>query len=439
MTHNPHKQALTMPEKLCRQLEVGAFDTVFARLYPQATAEACRARCRGLLACFVARYGNRPVALLSAPGRTEIGGNHTDHQQGRVLAAAVDLDVLCVAAPNNENIIRLQSEGYPACAVALRTWEPRPEEQGKPAGILRGMADWLRIRNFPIGGFDMVTDSQVPIGSGLSSSAAFEVAVGQALRALYAPALSPVDIAMAGQHAERQFWSKPSGLMDQMASSLGGFSFLDFADPGQPDITPIAFAPTDYGLQLMVVNTGGSHANLTGDYAAIPQEMSAIAQLFGQTVLRQVPQADFESKIAELRAQCGDRAVLRAWHFYREDARVARQAQALAEGRAADFLAMVTESGASSFTCLQNIYAPAHPEQQGVSLALAMSAELLQSKGGAWRVHGGGFAGTVLAFVPVDFVQAYTSCLEAVFGSGACLPLAVRPDGGVAITEENLV
>ena len=426
-------------EELAQRIAAGRYDAAFARLYPRAPAADCRARYTDALAGFVQQYGNRPVVLISAPGRTEIGGNHTDHQQGRVLAAAVDLDVLCVAAANADNTLRLCAAGYPPCAVALCPQDdaakPRQAEQGKPAGILRGMAAWLADNGYVLGGADMLTDSRVPVGSGLSSSAAFEVAVGQVLRALYAPALTPVAIAYAGQHAERHYWNKPSGLMDQMASALGGFSYIDFADAQAPQVRPVALSPADSGMQLCVVDTRSSHANLTEDYAAIPREMGAVAQFFGAQVLRAVDEAAFHAQIAAVRAACGDRAVLRALHFFAENARVAAQAQALEQARATDFWELVIQSGRSSLACLQNIYAPAHPCQQGLTLALALSEELLRGSG-AWRVHGGGFAGTILAFVPREKADAYRDRMETVFGAGACHMLAVRADGGTLVTEE---
>ena len=372
-------------------------------------------------------FGRKSEVVISAPGRTEVGGNHTDHQRGRVLAAAVNLDILCVAAKRGDGVIRIRSEGYSQDIVDTAELSVREEETGRSSALIRGVAAWFAEHGHAIGGFDAYTVSDVTGGSGLSSSAAFENAVGYTLKALYGSGISPVEIAKAGQYAENVFFGKPSGLMDQMASSVGGFTMLDFENPSEPVIEKIE-NPLD-GYSLCIVNSGGSHANLTPDYAAIPDEMRRIAAHFGKEYLREVDSTEFSREIAALR-RYGDRAVLRAMHFFDENERVLFQARALRENHVGDFLEMVIDSGRSSVSCLQNIYPVSSPDEQGLSLALAVSERLLRGVG-AWRVHGGGFAGTILCFMPEDYRDRYKDGVEAVFGEGCCSFLSIRHSGGV--------
>ncbi|MDR3207531.1 MAG: galactokinase [Oscillospiraceae bacterium] len=412
-------------------LAAGAFDQALAALYPNRDTAGCRARYIQAAQQFAALFGKEPVVLISAPGRAEIGGNHTDHQRGRVLAAAVDLDVLCVAAPNGQGVIRVCSEGHPPAEVTLDDLRPQAVEQGHSAALVRGVAEWFRLRGHAVGGFDAYTVSEVPGGSGLSSSAAFEVAVGNLLAALYGGDVTPADIALAGQYAENRHFGKPCGLMDQMVSSVGGLVQIDFSQPEAPDVRPVPLTALS-GLGLCITNTGGSHADLTPAYAAIPEEMGRVAALFGASTLREVPKGDFYQALPRVRAQAGDRAALRAMHFFADNALVARQAEALSQGDTAGFLDMVVRSGRSSLAYLQNVFDSSRPREQGLCLALAVSERLLDGRG-AWRVHGGGFAGTIEAFVPDALLPAYRAEMDALFGPGACRTLPLRAAGGVRI------
>lgn len=422
--------------RLMEKINSGRFDKVFARLYQALEPGKVRRRYCGALRAFEDQFGEgRPVMLLSAPGRTEIGGNHTDHQRGRVLAAAIDLDILCVASPNTERIARIRSEGFPMDAVELSGLEVCPEETNTAAALIRGVAVWFHRHGHEIGGFDAYTTSEVLQGSGLSSSAAFEVAVGLMINHLYnRGGVSAADIAKAGQYAENLYFGKPCGLMDQMASSVGGLVEIDFRIPEHPVLARIPDRLREHGYRLCIMDTGGSHADLTEEYAAIPREMGAVSAFFGKDVLSDVSKEDFYGNVAALRRAAGDRGVLRAFHFFEENKRVEKQAAALRNGHIPEFLALVRESGESSFTCLQNIFPCSHPREQGLSLALAFSKKLLGTNG-AWRVHGGGFAGTVQAFVHRDDLDRYTAGMEAVFGAGACHVLSIRPVGGVRVME----
>lgn len=420
--------------QLFKQLEQGEYDKIFGKLYPHTAAELVRERYMGAVKAFEELFGkDRPALLISAPGRTEVGGNHTDHQRGRVLAAAVDLDIVCVVSPNGEGIVRIQSEGYPMDVVKLDSLEPHPGEKNTAAALIRGVAAWFDQRGYPVAGFDAYTTSAVLKGSGLSSSAAFEVAVGNMFSHLFCDGgVSDVEIAQAGQYAENVFFGKPSGLMDQMASSVGGFVEIDFADPEKPVLEKVSFRLEESGYSLCIVDTKGDHADLTGEYAAIVEEMGKVSALFGKQVLREVNRQSFYRDLARVRREAGDRAALRAIHFFEDDRRVPMLAQALRDGDMQRFLRLIVESGESSFTCLQNVMVPSQPQRQGLSLALALSGIILRENGG-WRVHGGGFAGTIQAFVPVEQVGTYKERMESLFGSGACYVLSVRPVGGVRI------
>ncbi|MCL2343076.1 MAG: galactokinase [Firmicutes bacterium] len=371
--------------------------------------------------------------IFSAPGRVEIGGNHTDHQHGRVLAAAVDLDTVCAAVKNDTRAVRIADRAYGVIDVDLTDLSVREHEKGASAALIRGVAAWFHAHGYAIGGFDGRVTSSIPSGSGLSSSAAFEVLTGNVFRGLFGGDVSPLEIAIAGQYAENVYFGKPCGLMDQTASSFGGLILIDFENPKQPVVTPIHAAFEGY--DMCVVNTGGSHADLTGDYAAIPREMGAVAAHFGKTYLREVPPDDFYAELRQLR-RLGDRAVLRAMHFFEENDRVLKQAAALERGDMAAFFSLVIESGRSSLALLQNVYSPAEPNQQGLTLALALSERILSGTG-AWRVHGGGFAGTILAFMPTDLQDRYRREMEAVFGEGCCHFLNIRQEGGMEISSNG--
>ena len=369
--------------------------------------------------------------LISAPGRVEIAGNHTDHQNGRVLAAAVNLDMVAAVSPRADMTVRLQSEGYPMLQLSLDSLEPADGEKNTTASLIRGVARGLCDAGRSVCGFDAIVLSDVLSGSGLSSSAAFEVltaSIFDALRPAETP-LDPVQRAVISQYAENKFFGKPSGLMDQMASSFGGLTAIDFGQT-PPVIEPLQFSFGQAGYSMIVVNTRGAHDHLTGEYAAIREEMEAVARYFGKDVLRQVTREQVLAHAGELRKACGDRAVLRALHFFDEDERVPRQAENLRRGDLSAFLDGIIESGESSWMLLQNVHMPG--ASQPMSLALALAGSLLKGRG-AWRVHGGGFAGTTLNFVPQDLVPRFIAMMENSFGADCCLILDVRPEGPAVV------
>ena len=433
---------------LSASISGGAYDNAFAALYPGRGAPECRERFLSLID-LCGRNAVGRVVIVSAPGRAEICGNHTDHQRGKVLAAAVDQDIICVAATNGSNRIRVKSVGFPGeVDVSLDDTGVRDSERGSDAALIRGLAAWFKARGAGIEGFDAYTTSNVPVGSGLSSSAAFEVVIGTAMNVLFGSGFSQLDIAIAGKFAENEYFGKPSGLMDQTASSVGGFVSIDFADPQNPIVEPIRYDPSESGLSLCVVHTKGSHANLIDEYASIPEEMRAVSSFFGKNYLREVNEAEFYANVSAIRdrlrgLQAGDqrgvaadRSILRAIHFFNENRRVAEAAEALRAADAGRFLDCVARSGQSSFTYLQNIYTASNPGEQGLSLALALSESVLGGTGGAWRVHGGGFAGTIMAFVPDALHEKYVKTLGAVFGDDAVITLSIRKYGGVEVTPD---
>ena len=407
------------------RLTAGELDGTLVRLYGAPRLEAARARCAGVLDRYAKTFGSRPEALFSAPGRTELGGNHTDHQHGRVLAAAVDLDVLAAAAPNQSGMIRVQSEGYPLLVVDLAELSPRPEEANTSAALIRGVAARLAALGCPLqgAGLDAYVVSNVPGGSGLSSSAAFEVLVGAMLSGLFWPGrCSPVEIAQIGQYAENVYFGKPCGLMDQLASSTGGLVFMDFRDPAAPLVRRLDAALPGY--VLCVVDSGADHAGLTDAYAAIPRELGAVCRLFGAEVLRQVEEAEFYRRLPEVRRAAGDRAVLRAIHVFDENRRVLGQVQALENGDTEGFLALVNDSGRSSWEYLQNIAPEGAAGHQELAGTLALCRRLLRGRG-AVRVHGGGFAGTALCMVPEEDYPAFRAELEGLLAPGCCHRLTI--------------
>lgn len=410
------------------------FDCALAQNYKKEDIEAQKARYIRIAESFEELYGaDRDVSVFSAPGRTEVCGNHTDHNHGVVLAASVNLDAVAVAGKNDENIVRVKSEGYKMDVVDLSDLGVMPAERGKSASLVRGVCAGFKNRGYEIGGFDAATASDVLSGSGLSSSAAFEVLLGTMLNHLYnGGKISPVEIAQIAQFAENEYFGKPCGLMDQMACSVGGFVMIDFKDPAVPVINKLNFDFGSCGHALCIVDTGGNHADLTDEYAAVRCEMENVASKFGKAVLRDVDRAEFEKNISVVRDSAGDRAVLRAMHFYNENDRVAKQAQALNAGDFEAFKFLVIESGASSYMYNQNVYTCAAPSCQPVSIALAMCQDILKGKG-AWRVHGGGFAGTIQAFVPMDLLDAFKEKICAVFGEKSCYVLNIRPEGGIKV------
>ena len=380
---------------------------------------------------FAAVFGGQPTRYFSAPGRTEIGGNHTDHQRGRVLAAAVNLDTRAAVRPNGTDLIRIQSQGYPMCQVSLRELTPVAAEENTTPALIRGVAARFAQLGCKVEGFDAYIESTVLPGSGLSSSAAYEVLIGTIINHLFfGGRVSQPEIAMIGQYAENVFFGKPCGLMDQMASAVGGLVTIDFFDKDKPVIESVEFDFAACGHALCIIDSRASHADLTDEYAAITVELKAICSHFGKDVLTQIPESDFYAAIPTLREKCGDRAVNRAIHFYAENARVPKQVAALRQGDFAEFLRLVKESGYSSYMYLQNVIPAGYKEHQDVAVSLALCEHYLQGKG-AYRVHGGGFAGTVQAFVPFEILDSFRVGIDAVLGEGACHVLSIRPQGGV--------
>ena len=376
-------------------------------------------------------FGGQPTRYFSAPGRTEIGGNHTDHQRGRVLAAAVNLDTVAAVRPNGTNLIRIQSQGYPMCQVDITQLTPADSEINSTPALIRGVAARFAQLGCQVGGFDAYCESTVLPGSGLSSSAAYEVLIGTIINHLFFDGrVSQPEIAMIGQYAENVFFGKPCGLMDQTASAVGGLVTIDFFEKDKPVIRSVDFDFSSCGHALCIIDSRASHADLTDEYAAITTELKQICQHFGKDVLTQIPEEEFYAAIPALREKCGDRAVMRAIHFYGDNARVPAQVAALEEGNFDRFLKLVDESGLSSWMNLQNVIPAGYTTHQDVALSLALCRHFLQGRG-ASRVHGGGFAGTVQAFVPFDILESFRAGIDGVLGRGACHVLSIRSQGGV--------
>ena len=368
--------------------------------------------------------------LFSAPGRTEISGNHTDHQNGRVMAGAVDLETTAEVTFNGTDVIHIASEGYAPFAVDLTDLTVHPDEKNTTASLVRGVAAAFAQRGASLKGFDAKVSSTVLPGSGLSSSAALEVLLGNIMNTLFFDGrLDPVEIAQIGQYAENEYFGKPCGLMDQMASSVGGLVYIDFEDSKHPIVEKINYDFASSGHVLFIIDSGASHADLTDEYAAVPGELKTICAYFGKKVLRQIPEESFYANIRALRAAAGDRAVLRALHVYQENKRVLRQKKALEEGDFATFLSVTRDSGLSSWCCLQNVTPIGRKQHQDMAIALTEANLLLQGRG-ACRVHGGGFAGTIQAFVPLDMAEAFKQGMENVLGENTCHRMSIRPEGG---------
>lgn len=385
---------------------------------------------------FAAAFEGSPARYFSAPGRTEIGGNHTDHQRGRVLAAAVNLDTVAAVRVNGTNIIRIQSKGYPMSVVDLDNLTPVESEINSTPALIRGVAARFAQLGCKVEGFDAYCESTVLPGSGLSSSAAYEVLIGTIINCLFFDKkLSAIEIAQVGQYAENVFFGKPCGLMDQIASSVGAMVFIDFKDPQAPVVEKIDFDFASAEHALCIIDTGADHADLTDEYAAVPGELKALCNILGEGELRSISKMDFYSNIQRLRKEVGDRAVLRAIHIYDENQRVKLQKKALQAGDFASFLSYVTESGLSSWRHLQNVIPAGRKEKQEVAFALTIAEKLLNGRG-ACRVHGGGFAGTIQAFVPNDLLEDFKNGIESVLGEGSCYVLSIRPQGGVEMEVE---
>ena len=423
-----------------QKIENNAYTKTFQKLYGTSEEVLQHQKRRYLDAVqkFTQLYPKRKtIRIYSAPGRTEIGGNHTDHQHGCVLAAAVNLDAIAVVAFHRDGVIRVKSEGYDAFTVNLDDLSVQPTERGT-AAIIRGIAAKFSGMGAEIGGFDMYCTSDVLSGSGISSSAAFETLIGTIIDSFYNDSKAgAVEIAKIGQFSENVYFGKKSGLMDQMVSSVGGLVSIDFYDTENPEIEPFDFDFEAHGYCLCITDTKGSHANLTDDYVAIRSEMEAVAAYFGKHYLREVSEIAFYDAIPKLREVCSDRAILRAAHFFSDNRRAMQEADALKSGNLDEFLRLVNESGESSAQLLQNLYSNSQPTQQEIPLAITMSKRVLNGTG-AVRVHGGGFAGTIQAFVPLELADAYTTEMNRIFGEHACQMMRIRPVGGVEITKEEM-
>jgi galactokinase len=391
--------------------------------------EAAREHIKKAVEGFTAIYGEQEYSVFSVSGRSEISGNHTDHNRGEVLAASVSLDIIAVAAPTDDGKIYVKSEGFSSHEVDLGYLEPIEGEEGTSAALIRGVCDGLTKRNRSIGGFCAYMTSSVLGGSGLSSSAAFEDMIGNIESHLYNDGeIDYIEISQISQYAENVHFGKPCGLMDQIACACGGFVHIDFADPKNPVCEKIELDLAKHGYKLCVVNTGGSHADLTADYAAVPAEMKKVAQFFGKEVLRECTKDEVIANIAALREYAGDRAILRALHFFNENERVKEASAYLANDDIRGFLGVIKASGESSAMLLQNYFTPKAPAEQGITLACAVANSIIAPEG-VCRVHGGGFAGTIQAFVPEAKLDAFKSIMEASFGTGAVTVLSVRPVG----------
>jgi len=380
---------------------------------------------------FNAAFGGEPERYFSAPGRTEIGGNHTDHQRGRVLAGAVNLDTAAAVRINGTNTIRIQSKGYPLHVVDLENLSPVESEINSTPALIRGVAARFTELECKVEGFDAYCESTVLPGSGLSSSAAFEVLIGTIINHLFFDCrVSQAEVAQIGQYAENVFFGKPCGLMDQTASAVGNLVTIDFFDKDHPVIEPVDFDFAACGHALCIIDSGADHADLTDEYAAVPGEIKAVAAFFGKEVLTEIDEAEFYAAIPAIRKRCGDRAVMRCIHFYQENARVPQQVAALKAGDFDEFLSLVKQSGYSSWMYLQNVIPAGYKLHQDVAVALGLAEHYLKGRG-AYRVHGGGFAGTIQAFVPLDMLEEFVAGMDRVLGEGACHVLSIRPQGGV--------
>ena len=423
------------PKEYIAAIEAGEMDEKLKAVYVTDSAvEAQKPRYIRLINEFIKLFGeDRDVIITSAPGRTEVCGNHTDHNNGKVLAASVNLDAVAVASKNEEDVVSVKSDGHAMNVVDTSELLPDEAEFGHSTAMVRGVVAKIAGLGYKIGGFDCVTTSDVIGGSGLSSSAAFEVLLGTTLSYLYNDGvINSVEIAKTAQYSENVFFGKPCGLLDQMASSVGTFVTIDFESTENPKIKKVDFDFSKSGHALCIVDTGGSHSDLTDDYAAVRGEMESVAQAMGKDVLREIDFEDFKKAVPSLMGRVSDRALLRAFHFYRENARVEKAIAALESNNFDDFKKVINESGRSSYMYNQNVYTPKNPAEQKISLALCISEGIL-GVDGAYRVHGGGFAGTIQAFVPAELLEEYKNSIETVFGKGSCHVLIIRPVGGTRV------
>ena len=423
-------------KQLTQIIEKGELNATLVSLYGENNLRKATQRYLAAISEFEALYGSLDnVGIYSVSGRSELSGNHTDHNHGCVIAASIDLDIIAIAAPTEGSTIRVKSEGFPEDTVDFDAYtDPVESKFGSSASIIAGMCRGFRNRGYRVGGFTAYTTSSVLKGSGLSSSAAFEDMIGNILNHLYNDGLvDNVEIAKLAQYAENQFFGKPCGLMDQVACASGGIVSIDFEDTAAPIIEKLDFDITAAGYNLCIVNTGGNHADLTDDYASVPAEMKQIAAYFGKPYLRALQKEEIVKNAAVLRETCGDRAILRALHFFDENDRVAMQKKALKENDLDGFFDGVKASGRSSFCYLQNVYTTKNVTEQGLSLALCVAEGFLADKKAAWRVHGGGFAGTIQAFVPADAAEQFRALMDGVFGEGSCIILRIRTEGAIRI------
>ncbi len=425
---------MTNTSLLAQQFADGTQDKLLADIYvDRSRIPYQRARYVKAVETYVQCFGQGEAEVFSAPGRSEIGGNHTDHQHGQVLAAGINLDAIAIVGKTDDGVIRIKSDGYDMLAIDTNALAPEASEKETTAALIRGVAAGMEQHGFRTGGFQACVTSDVLIGAGLSSSAAFEVLIGTILSGLYNDGkVSPIEIAIISQYAENVYFGKPCGLMDQMACSVGSLVHIDFADPANPAVEKVEFDLDEAGYSLCITDTKGSHANLTADYAAIPAEMKAVAGMFGKEVLIEIPEQEVLAAIPRIREAQGDRTLLRALHFYEENKRVMTEVSALKSTDIKTFLETVKASGASSFQYLQNVYTNHDITSQNMSVALALSDITLGSDGVS-RVHGGGFAGTIQAFVKNAAVETYKNTMDAVFGEDSCKILKIRRYGGMKV------
>ena len=420
---------------LIKALSGGELDEKLKKVYvTNEEVEKQRKRYAELYELFCEEFGEADeVSFLSAPGRTEVCGNHTDHNNGKVLAASINLDAVAVAKKVNGNITRVKSVGHSMDTVDILDMNVHTELFSKSSELIRGVCAEFIERGYNVGAFEAYTTSDVLSGSGLSSSAAFEVLIGTVLNHLFNDGkVSAEEIAQIAQKAENKYFGKPCGLMDQMASSVGSFVKIDFEDTKNPIIEKVDFDFSSSPYALCIVDTGGSHSDLTNEYAAVRKNMESVAEFFGKKVLREVDEKEFYSSVAKIRSEKGDVPVLRAMHYFEDNKRVDKEAEALAENNFDEFMNLVIESGRSSYMYNQNVYPCSAPDNQNLSVALATAERILKGKG-AWRVHGGGFAGTMQAFVPNDMLDEYTNEMKAIYGEKSCYVLSIRPVGGVKV------
>ena len=429
------KEIYMKTTELLSYVEAGALDARLAEIYGDANVDAQRKRYTEAIEEFYNIYGERETELFSVPGRSEISGNHTDHNHGCVLAGSINLDIIAVASKTDNAEICIKSKGFDEDVVDIAKYtKPNEDDYFKSSALIAGMARAFCDLSLNVGGYVAYTTSNVFKGSGLSSSAAFEVMIGNMLNHFYnGGRVDNVEIAKMAQFAENKFFGKPCGLMDQVACAVGGFVAIDFEDPKSPKIEKIALDLDAKGYALCIVNTGGNHADLNEDYASVPAEMKSVARYFGHSVLREMTLEELLSDIEGARARVGDRAILRAIHFFNENVRVSAQARALLDGDLDEFFSGVMASGRSSFMYLQNVFTTKNVSEQGLSLALALTDNALKGKGGAYRVHGGGFAGTIQAFVPKSEVESYRKVIDSAFGAGACHVLRIRGFGAIKL------